>query len=83
MASKLFILTSFMVYFLFHPRLGVIFSDYLNLKYKSRFTDQEYEILSIVFSAVDQIHEGKEPKQTIESLSKMADHEHLSEEYKI
>jgi transcriptional regulator with XRE-family HTH domain len=46
-------------------------------------TDQEYEILSIISSAVDQILEGREPKQTIESLAKMADHEQLSEEYKI
>ena len=46
-------------------------------------TEQEYEILSIVFSAVDQILEGKEPKETIESLAKMADHEKLPEEYKI
>jgi transcriptional regulator with XRE-family HTH domain len=49
----------------------------------SGFNEQEYEILRIVFSAVDQILEGKEPKETIESLSKMADHEQLSEEYKI
>jgi transcriptional regulator with XRE-family HTH domain len=47
------------------------------------FTDREYEILSILFSAVDQILEGKEPKETIESLAKMADHEQLPEEYKI
>ncbi len=47
------------------------------------FTDQEYEILSIVLSSVEQILEGREPKQTIESLSKMADHEELPEEYKI
>jgi transcriptional regulator with XRE-family HTH domain len=46
-------------------------------------SDQEYEILSILFSAVDQILEGKEPKQTIETLAKMTDHEQLPEEYKI
>ena len=46
-------------------------------------THQEYEILSIVFSAVDQILEGKEPKETFDSLAKMADHKQLSEEYKI
>jgi len=47
------------------------------------FTDQEYEILSIILSAVEQILEGKEPKETIESLAKMAEHEELPEEYKI
>jgi transcriptional regulator with XRE-family HTH domain len=46
-------------------------------------TDQEYEILSITSSAVDQILEGQAPKETIESLAKMADHEQLPEEYKI
>ena len=46
-------------------------------------SDQEYEILSILFSAVDQILDGKESKQTIETLAKMADHDQLPDEYKI
>jgi transcriptional regulator with XRE-family HTH domain len=55
----------------------------INKKEIPGFTDWEYEVLSIVFTAVDRILEGQEPKQTIESLAKMADHEELSEEYKV
>jgi Predicted transcriptional regulators len=46
-------------------------------------TDEDYKILSIVSSAVDQVLEGRGPQQAIESLTKMAEHEQLPEEYKI
>ncbi len=46
-------------------------------------TDEDYKILSIVSSAIDQVLEGREPQQAIESLAKMAKNEQLQEEYKI
>ncbi len=55
----------------------------LDRKRLSGCTEQEYEILSIIFSAIDQILEGKEPKETIECLAKMGEHEELPEEYKV
>jgi transcriptional regulator with XRE-family HTH domain len=55
----------------------------LDKKSLSGFNEQEYEILSIVFSAVDQILEGKEPKETIECLAKLGEREQLPDEYKV
>ena len=46
-------------------------------------TEQEYEILEIVLAAVAQMLDGREPQQTIESLSKMADQERFPEEYRV